>query len=104
MSGLSAQERAAVAGVGLRRVAVALPHAAPPAAHERNTEVPRADLHHAPAGPSRGRRRAAIQDRRARRPDNMPQVITVTDAEGRWAVYVPLRIGGKIVVPEPAVH
>ncbi len=36
--------------------------------------------------------------------DNMPQVITVTDAEGRWAVYVPLRIGSKIVVPEPAVH
>jgi hypothetical protein len=34
-------------------------------------------------------------------PDPMPQAITVTDAEGRWAVYVPLRVGGKIVVPEP---
>jgi hypothetical protein len=22
-------------------------------------------------------------------PDNMPQAITVTDAQGRWAVYVP---------------
>jgi hypothetical protein len=37
-------------------------------------------------------------------PDNMPQAITVTDAEGRWAVYVPLRVGGKIVVPEPPAH
>ncbi len=37
-------------------------------------------------------------------PDNMPQTITVTDAQGRWAVYVPLRVGGKIVVPEPAAH
>jgi len=26
-------------------------------------------------------------------PDNMPQAITVTDAQGRWAVYVPLRVG-----------
>jgi hypothetical protein len=25
--------------------------------------------------------------------DNMPQAITVTDAQGRWAVYVPLRVG-----------
>jgi len=25
----------------------------------------------------------------------------MTDAQGRWAVYVPLRVGGKIVVPEP---
>src|SRR6266849_799695 len=33
-------------------------------------------------------------------PDNMPQTITVTDAQGRWAVYVPLRVGGKIVVPD----
>ena len=24
---------------------------------------------------------------------------TVTDAEGRWCVYVPLRMDGKIVVP-----
>jgi len=35
-------------------------------------------------------------------PDNMPQAITVTDAQGRWAVYVPLRVGGKIVVPDHA--
>jgi hypothetical protein len=32
-------------------------------------------------------------------PDNMPQAITVTDAQGRWAIYVPLRVNGKIVVP-----
>ncbi len=35
-------------------------------------------------------------------PDNMPQAITVTDAQGRWAVYVPLRVNGKIVVPQTA--
>jgi len=34
-------------------------------------------------------------------PDTMPQAITVTDAEGRWAVYVPLRIKGKVVIPQP---
>jgi hypothetical protein len=33
-------------------------------------------------------------------PDSMPQAVTVTDAEGRWAVYVPLRIDGTIVIPE----
>jgi hypothetical protein len=32
----------------------------------------------------------------------LPQAITVTDAQGRYAVYAPLRIGGKIVVPELA--
>jgi hypothetical protein len=32
----------------------------------------------------------------------MPQVITVTDVQGRWAMYGPLRVGGKIVVPELA--
>jgi hypothetical protein len=37
-------------------------------------------------------------------PDNMPQAITVTDAKGRWAVYVPLRVGGKIVVPDSVAH
>src|SRR5712691_2242252 len=37
-------------------------------------------------------------------PDSMPQAITVTDTQGRWAVYVPLRVGGKIVVPEPPAH
>jgi hypothetical protein len=31
----------------------------------------------------------------------MPQAITMTDAQGQSAVYVPLRVGGKIVVPEP---
>jgi len=35
-------------------------------------------------------------------PDNMPHAITVTDARGRWAVYVPQRVGGKIVVPQTA--
>jgi hypothetical protein len=34
-------------------------------------------------------------------PDNMP---TVTDAQGRWAVYVPLRVNGKIVVPDSRAH
>ena len=34
-------------------------------------------------------------------PDNMPQTITVTDAQGRRAVYVPLRIDDTIVIPEP---
>jgi hypothetical protein len=33
----------------------------------------------------------------------MPQTITVTDAQGRWVVYVPLRVGGNIVVPESLV-
>ncbi len=37
-------------------------------------------------------------------PDNMPQTITVTDAQCRWAVYVPLRVGGKIVVPDHRAH
>ena len=34
-------------------------------------------------------------------PDNMPQTIKATDAAGRWATYVPLTRGGKIVVPRP---
>jgi len=34
-------------------------------------------------------------------PDNMPQTIKATDAAGRWAIYVPLTRGGKIVVPRP---
>ena len=37
-------------------------------------------------------------------PDNMPQAVTVTDAQGRWAIYVPLRVGGKIVVPDNRAH
>ena len=37
-------------------------------------------------------------------PDTVPQAITVTDAQGRWAVYVPLRVGGKIVVPDNRAH
>jgi len=32
----------------------------------------------------------------------MPEAITVTDSEGRWAVYVPLRIKGKVVIPTAA--
>jgi hypothetical protein len=36
-------------------------------------------------------------------PDNMPQAITARDEEGRWAVYVPLTRGGKIVIPRPAL-
>jgi hypothetical protein len=32
-------------------------------------------------------------------PDNMPQAIKATDAQGRWAIYVPLTRNGKIVVP-----
>jgi hypothetical protein len=32
-------------------------------------------------------------------PDNMPQAITVTDSEGRWAVYVPLKVNDKVVRP-----
>jgi len=32
-------------------------------------------------------------------PDNMSQTITLTDAQGRWAVSVPLRVGARIVVP-----
>ena len=34
-------------------------------------------------------------------PDNMPQAIRATDPAGRWAVYVPLTRGSKIVVPRP---
>jgi hypothetical protein len=34
-------------------------------------------------------------------PDNMRQTIKATDAIGRWAIYVPLMRGGKIVVPRP---
>jgi hypothetical protein len=30
----------------------------------------------------------------------MPQAIEVTDAEGRWAVYLPLTIDGKVVRPQ----
>jgi hypothetical protein len=37
-------------------------------------------------------------------PDNMPQAIEATDAEGRWAIYVPLTRGGKIVIPRPEFH
>jgi hypothetical protein len=36
------------------------------------------------------------------KPDNLPQAITARDAEGRWAVYVPLTRGGRIVIPRPA--
>jgi hypothetical protein len=35
-------------------------------------------------------------------PDSMPQAIKARDAEGRWAVYVPLTRRGKIVIPRPS--
>ena len=58
-----------------------------------------------PQDSSRRRRWDAIRDRNGGDyPDNMPQAITVTDAQGRRAVYVPIRIGGKIVVPAPAAQ
>jgi hypothetical protein len=28
-------------------------------------------------------------------PDNMPQPIRMTNAQARWAAYVPVRVGGK---------
>jgi hypothetical protein len=31
----------------------------------------------------------------------MPKAIEVRDAEGRWAVYMPLGINGKMVRPQP---
>ena len=37
-------------------------------------------------------------------PDNMPQTIKATDGAGRWAIYVPLIRGGKIVVPRPCLE
>jgi hypothetical protein len=36
-------------------------------------------------------------------PVNMPQTIHATDAEGRWAICVPLTQGGKIVIPRRAL-
>ena len=33
---------------------------------------------------------------------NMPQAIEVRDAEGRWAIYVPLKKNGKVVRPKRA--
>ena len=32
--------------------------------------------------------------------DDMPETIRATDAQGRWAVYVPLTRAGRIVVPQ----
>ena len=32
---------------------------------------------------------------------NMPGAIEVSDAEGRWAIYVPLEMHGKMVRPRP---
>ena len=56
-----------------------------------------------PQDSSRRRRWDAIRDRNGGDyPDNMPQAITVIDIQGRWAVYLPLRVGGKIVVPQTA--
>ena len=71
-------------------------------AYERNTGVPRADLYHAPQDPHGGGTglRFETGEHGGDYPDNMPQAITVTDAQRRWAVYVQLRVGGNIVVPE----
>jgi hypothetical protein len=71
--------------------------------HERSPDVPRADLYHTqdPHGDGTGLR-FETGKHGGDYPDNMPQAITVTDAQGRWAVYVPLRVGGKIVVPQTA--
>ena len=30
-------------------------------------------------------------------PDTMPQAIRLTDAEGRWCIYEPTTVGGKVV-------
>lgn len=30
-------------------------------------------------------------------PDTMPQAIRVTDADGKWCIYLPTEVGGKIV-------
>ena len=30
-------------------------------------------------------------------PDTMPQAIRATDPQGRWAVYVPIKVDGKVV-------
>jgi hypothetical protein len=67
-------------------------------ADNRNTDLPRAELYHAAPRSSWRRHRAAIRDRRARQrlPDNMPQSITVTDLQGRWVAYVPLRVVARL--------
>jgi hypothetical protein len=72
-------------------------------AHERSTDVPRADRNHVTQDPYGDGTRLRFETREhgGDFPDNMPQAITVTDVQGRWAVYVPLRVGGKVVVPEP---
>jgi hypothetical protein len=75
-------------------------------AHDRNTDVPRADLYDAtqdPHGDGTGLR-FETGEHGGDYPDNMPQAMTETDAQGRWAIFVPLRVGGKIVVPEPQAH
>lgn len=30
-------------------------------------------------------------------PDTMPQAVKATDAAGRWCIYVPIEVGGKVV-------
>jgi hypothetical protein len=30
-------------------------------------------------------------------PDAMPQAIRATDAVGRWCIYLPVKVGGKVV-------
>jgi hypothetical protein len=63
-------------------------------------------VYHASPGPSWRWHRAAVEtgEHGGDYPDSMPQAITVTDAQGRWAVYVPLRVGGKIVVSASVAH
>ena len=71
---------------------------------ERQSDVPSVDLYHAPQDPHGTGLRFETGERGGEYPDNMPQAITMTDAQGRWAVYVPLLVGGKIVVPELPAH
>jgi len=71
--------------------------------HAGDTEGPR-NLTVRPPDSSWRRDRAAIRDRRAWGDYNYPEAITMTDAKGRWAVYAPLRVGGKIVVPDDRAH
>jgi hypothetical protein len=59
-----------------------------------------------PQDPHGRRHRTAVRDGRTQRglSRQQPQAITVTDAQARWAVYVPLRVNGKIVVPDQLAH
>jgi hypothetical protein len=57
-------------------------------AHERNTDVPTYTMPpQDPHGDGTGLR-FETGEHGGDYPDNMPQTITVTDAQGRWAVYL----------------